>query len=225
MQCMLGDLTLKAGRSGDDMKSKIRELRRLIREVVNDLDPENPSTWPQGWVTDVIANVMSDIEENRHATANIPFASQRVFENTLSYMGLSEARASLVAMLAFEAVFSPDNWARRIGSHGKPTGLAPVHILQEANAIAQRAYPLVKSRDGSEFEFEHVEVMIQDVDGHVAHTLDDNSDVWAFDLETLELLYVPTVKELWHQPTDRGRALPGKVLFAKRKHIEGGDIG
>lgn len=83
-------------------------------------------------------------------------------------------------------------------------GLDPQHPIE-----------LIVGRKGKKYVYEPFNVTVTDLEGTIGHTVgDDPSDVWCFDPETLELLFVPTFRQ----------ALYKKCRCARRSDIDGGRI-
>lgn len=181
------------------MLTTLKGVRRLLQEEL-EIDPEDPSSWPPGWVTDVLVNVMNDIR-------NDPDVARRELEliDTLHAMGVSRPIAYLVSQLMIEAEEYPEDW-----QHCAKT-------FRLANQSKQCALSLIVAGKQGAYEMRNFYVMIDDIEGHISHTLGaDPSDVWCFNPETLELLHVPTFQEV---------LMSDDAMYARRSDIEGGKIG
>lgn len=205
------------------MRCTYAQLKRMINES-REMDPNDPSTWPKGWATDVALNVMDDLKNDpsRGLGAHAMFNGSDQLERTLRKMStMSWGISGLFSMLVTDALFSPENWDKR------PT-VDPYVVFQHANASVRNPLKLVTQRIHSgrhgappKWVTEEFYVMISDVEGHIAHT-DDGESVWAFDPETLELLHVPTYEEV--QEAMQFLTFNSSPVYARKCDIESGRI-
>lgn len=88
-------------------------------------------------------------------------------------------------------------------------------FIQAGRLDPQHPIELIVGRKGKRYVYEPFNVTVTDLEGTIGHTVgDDPSDVWCFDPQTLELLFVPTFRQ----------ALYKKCRCARRSDIEGGRI-